>query len=72
MDSLLQIFSDVTLLTPSLGAVISGIVAFLLLFVSGFASGSEIAFFSLSPAELNELDEEHSASDATIKLLSAL
>ena len=69
MDSLLQIFSDVTLLTPSLGAVISGIVAFLLLFVSGFASGSEIAFFSLSPAELNELDEEHSASDATIKLL---
>ena len=69
MDSFLQIFSDVTLLTPSLGAVISGIVAFLLLFVSGFASGSEIAFFSLSPAELNELDEEHSASDATIKLL---
>ena len=40
-----------------------------LLLVSGFASGSEIAFFSLSPTDLNELDEEKSATDAKIQLL---
>ena len=37
--------------------------------MSGFASGSEIAFFSLSPADLSELDEEKSERDIQIKLL---
>jgi gliding motility-associated protein GldE len=36
---------------------VAGVMACLLLFASGFASGSEIAFFSLSPVDLNELDE---------------
>jgi len=40
-----------------------------LLFVSGFASGSEIAFFSLSPADLNELDEEKTEEDQHTKQL---
>lgn len=34
-------------------------LAFLLLLLSGFASSSEIAFFSLSPTELSQLDEKN-------------
>ena len=45
------------------------VLACLLLFVSGFASGSEIAFFSLTPNDLNELDEEKHRSDARIREL---
>ena len=66
MDYFLEIFNEVTLLTPSTGAIIAGLLACGLLFVSGFASGSEIAFFSLSPADLNELDEEKNPSDRHI------
>ena len=69
MDYFQQLFSDVQLLTPSAGAIIAALLAFLLLFVSGFASGSEIAFFSLSPNDLNELDEEKHSADAKIKKL---
>ena len=39
------------------------------MFASGFASGSEIAFFSLSPADLSELDEEKTEEDQHIKQL---
>lgn len=35
------------------------ILAILALFVSGFVSGSEIAFFSLSPVQCDELEESH-------------
>ena len=52
---------------PSLGAVIAGVLACVLLLVSGFASGSEIAFFSLSPSDLSELDEERTPVDVKIK-----
>ena len=56
-------------MSPSVGAILAGVLACLLLFVSGFASGSEIAFFSLSPADLNELDEEKTERDIQIKKL---
>ena len=69
MDEYLQVFNEVTFLSPSLGAIIAGVSACLLLFVSSFASGSEIAFFSLSPADLSELDEEKSSKDVAIKQL---
>lgn len=69
MDEFLQIFNDITLLTPSVGAMLAGIMACLLLFVSGYASGSEIAFFSLTPHDLNEMDEEKSTTDAKIAQL---
>ena len=69
MDYFQQLFNDVQLMAPTVGAIVSGVLAFLLLFVSGFASGSEIAFFSLSPIDLNELEEERHASDLTIKRL---
>ena len=69
MDEYLQVFNEVTFMSPSSGAIIAGVSACLLLFVSSFASGAEIAFFSLSPADLNELDEEKSADDVHIKQL---
>ena len=47
----------------------AGVAACLLLLVSGFASGSEIAFFSLSPNDLNELEEGKTPDDAKIKEL---
>ena len=61
-----HILSEVQLMTPDYGAVVALVLAFALLFVSGFASGSEIAFFSLTPNDENELEEEKSASDGKI------
>lgn len=55
--------------TPSTSAIIAIILAGLLLMVSAFASGSEIAFFSLSPANLNKIDNEEHPSDKKIKVL---
>ena len=69
MDYFQDILNEVTLMSPSVGAIIAGSLACLLLFISGFASGSEIAFFSLSPTDLNELDEEKNVEDAKIKQL---
>ena len=69
IDYFQQIFSEVTLLTPTLGPILAGVLACLLLFISGYASGSEIAFFSLSPADLSEIDEEKHDADTKIKLL---
>ena len=40
------------------GPVIALSHDFLLLFVSGFVSASEVAFFSLTPGDLNEIGEE--------------
>ena len=69
IDYFQQIFSEVTLLTPTLGPILAGVLACLLLFISGYASGSEIAFFSLSPSDLSEIDEEKHDADTKIKLL---
>ncbi len=69
MDYLQQLFSDVQLITPTTGAVLSLCLAFLLLIVSGIASGSEIAFFSLTPSDLNELDPDRNSVDEKIERL---
>ncbi len=71
MDGLLQLFSEVTLMTPSAGAILAGVLSCVLLLVSGFASGSEIAFFSLSPSDLNEVAEERTDADRKIAMLRA-
>ena len=55
---LVQILNEVHWMAPSWGAIVAGVMACLLLLASGFASGSEIAFFSLSPSDLNELDDD--------------
>ncbi|MCR4583127.1 MAG: gliding motility-associated protein GldE [Prevotella sp.] len=69
MDYLQQIFSEVTILTPTAGAVFAIVLACVLLIFSGFASGSEIAFFSLSPHDLNELEESDGERDKQILFL---
>ena len=45
------------------------ILACVLLIISGFASGSEIAFFSLSPTDLNTLEESNTKTDKQILAL---
>ena len=64
-----QILSEVQFLQPTTGVIVSGVLACLLLVVSGYASGSEIAFFSLTPNDLNELDEEKNSRDRQIMQL---
>lgn len=51
------------------GTVIAVLLTAFLLLVSGFASGSEIAFFSLSPQDLEELDTDKNPCDARIEQL---
>ncbi|MBQ7494474.1 MAG: gliding motility-associated protein GldE [Bacteroidaceae bacterium] len=63
------IFNGITFLTPSPGAYIALTLGLLLLFCSAFVSGSEIAFFSLSPADMNELEEERTPTDRRIRQL---
>ncbi len=62
---------DVTFNAPSLGAVFSLIMAAILLGVSGFISASEIAYFSLSPTDVAELELEKNNKDKRIQLLRA-
>ena len=69
MDYFQQLFSEVHFLTPTMGAIIAIVLAALLMVLSGFASGSEIAFFSLSPSNLSELDEEKVAVDSKVQRL---
>lgn len=54
-------------ITPQV--VVAIVISVLLLFVSAFASGSEIGFFSLSPQDLSKLNPEKSATDRNINLL---
>ena len=69
MDYLQQLFSEVQFLNPTTGAIVAGVLACILLVFSGYASGSEIAFFSLSPNDLNELDEDKNERDRQISAL---
>jgi len=66
VDYFQRLFCEVYWLTPSAGAIFAGILACLLLVVSGFASGSEIAFFSLSPNDLNDVEESNDECDSKI------
>ena len=66
IDTLLQSLSEVSFIAPSIGVLLSLICTIVLLYLSGLASGSEIAFFSLSPKEISQLDAEHSSTDKSI------
>lgn len=61
--------ANIIFTTPTIGAVAALVVALFMLMVSGFASASEIAFFSLTPSDLNELENEEYPSDISIKFL---
>ncbi len=69
LQTILQINELVVFHPLTAGVFIAALLAAMLLLVSGFASGAEIAFFSLSPSDLSELDEEHSAADVAIQRL---
>ena len=62
-------WQEVHLLQPDAGTIVAAVLAVLLLVLSGFASGSEIAFFSLSPTDLSELDLDKSNTDRDIQML---
>ena len=62
---------DITFNAPSMGAIFSLIMASILLGVSGFISASEIAYFSLSPTDVAELELEKDNKDKRIQLLRA-
>lgn len=60
---------DVCFAKPDLSAWVALGVAVLLLFASAIISGSEVAFFSLSPRDRERLDGEESRVDAIIQKL---
>lgn len=72
MDSdyfLSNLFDHVIVQELTAGPVIALCIAVLLLFVSGFVSASEVAFFSLDPSDVNDIREEKAPSDTIIRQL---
>ncbi|KGF16004.1 hemolysin [Prevotella sp. S7-1-8] len=68
--SFLYQFSDLAVFHPiTTGVVVAAVLAVALLALSGFASGSEIAFFSLSPQDLEDLNPDKNENDANIQML---
>jgi gliding motility-associated protein GldE len=58
--------TGVTFSAPSASAVVAACIAALLLLCSAFASGSEIAFFSLTRENLDEMAESKSSRDKRV------
>lgn len=64
-----SLFDGVTVMAPSISAIVALLLAVLLLGCSAFVSASEIAFFSLSPSDMNEVDKQENNTDKRIKTL---
>ena len=69
ISTITDAFGDVALQQPSTGVIIATILAAVLLLMSAFASGSEIAFFSLSPSDVAELEDGKFDADKKIQNL---
>lgn len=73
ISSYLQTFADsfgaITFHAPTVGVIIALCLSLFLLLCSGFVSASEIAFFSLTPSDINEVEEEKYPSDKRILAL---
>ena len=70
MDSfLLDISSYITVNPISPSILVSILLALFLILLSGFASASEIAFFSLSPADLEAMDSDKNPLDMLVQKL---
>jgi len=65
-----EIFSGVHLSTVSISSVIALSISALFLCISAVISASEVAFFSLSPRDRNEIEESETIFDRTIRSLS--
>ena len=63
--------NGLTVNSPTASAVVAIIFAGILLLVSGFASASEIAFFSLTPSDKSQIDSRIHPSDEKISDLLA-
>jgi gliding motility-associated protein GldE len=63
------LFDHVTIQAFTAAHAIALITASFLLLVSGFMSASEVAFFSLGPADINDVKEEKHTSDRIIRRL---
>lgn len=68
-DIYLYLSSLVELRPISTGVILAMLLAVLLIVLSGFASASEIAVFSLSPHDISELEKEKTEADRQINLL---
>lgn len=66
---LADVFNGITVQSPSVSAIVALVLAVLLLLASGFASASEIAFFSLTPSDLSDIEEREHPSDEKISSL---
>lgn len=69
ISTITDAFGDVVLQRPTTGVIIATILAAVLLLMSAFASGSEIAFFSLSPSDVAELEDGKFDADKKIQNL---
>ena len=69
-DSFSGLFSNIHLLSVSTSSVIAFLISALFLCFSAIISASEIAFFSLTPKEKNEIGESEAVADKTIQSLS--
>lgn len=69
ISTITDAFGDVMLMQPSAGVIVAAVLAAILLGMSAFASGSEIAFFSLSPTDVAELEDEKTDADKKIQML---
>ena len=69
ISTITDAFGDVVLQQPTTGVIIATILAAVLLLMSAFASGSEIAFFSLSPSDVAELEDGKFDADMKIQNL---
>lgn len=69
ISTITDAFGDVVLQQPTTGVIIATILAAVLLLMSAFASGSEIAFFSLSPSDVAELEDGKFDADKKIRNL---
>ena len=69
-DSFSNLFSEIHFSAISISSVIALLISALFLSLSAIISASEIAFFSLSPSDKNEIGESESPFDKTIQSLS--
>lgn len=66
-----DVFSGITVNAATTSEIIAIILAGILLLASGFASASELAFFSLTPSDKNKIDDRlHHADEKVAQLLS--
>lgn len=62
-------FGEVSFGVMTPGVAFAILLTLVLLGISGFASGAEIAFFSLSPSDISELNGSKQSRDKTIQVL---